>query len=100
MLQPYSFIIFNTPSEAFRARETFNEKPCDDLDGKMMFIEYVNLTYQNFMEQIENSSRIVIPGLELIEEFITIEQEKEILRQIHSINSWIPVQDRIVVCIN
>ena len=98
-MQPYSFVIFNTPSEAYRARETFNEKPCDSLNGRMMFIEYVNLTYLNFMEQIKDSNKIDIPGLVLIEEFITIKQEKEILQQINSIKSWIPVQDRIVVCI-
>ncbi|GES86845.1 2OG-Fe(II) oxygenase family oxidoreductase [Rhizophagus clarus] len=37
--KPYSFIIFNTPSDASRARESLNEKPCDDLNGKTMFIE-------------------------------------------------------------
>jgi len=63
-----------------------------------MFIEYVDLTYQNFIKQIKNSNKCDIPGLTLIEEFTTIEQEKEILQQINSINSWIPVQDRIVVC--
>jgi hypothetical protein len=67
-----------------------------------MFIEYVNLTYNNFINQInriKNSDKIEIPGLILIEEFITVEQEKKILQQVYSTKSWIPVQDRIVVCI-
>ncbi|CAB4406647.1 unnamed protein product [Rhizophagus irregularis] len=95
--KPYSFIIFNTPSDASRARETLNEKPCDDLDGKMMFIEYVNLTYNNFINQIKNSDKVEIPGLILIEDFITVKQEKNILQHVYSTKSWIPVQDRIVL---
>ncbi|CAI2181219.1 14455_t:CDS:2 [Funneliformis geosporum] len=95
--KPYSFIIFNTPYDAFHAREALHEKSCDALNGKIMFIEYVNLNYQNFIKQIKNSDKRDIPGLILMEEFITIEQEKEILQVIYSTKSWIPVQDRMVV---
>ncbi|CAG8530715.1 9160_t:CDS:2, partial [Funneliformis mosseae] len=59
--KPYSFIIFNTPYDAFHAREALHEKSCDALNGKIMFIEYVNLNYQNFIKQIKNSDKSDIP---------------------------------------
>ncbi|CAB4406646.1 unnamed protein product [Rhizophagus irregularis] len=45
----------------------------------------------------KNSDKVEIPGLILIEDFITVKQEKNILQHVYSTKSWIPVQDRIVL---
>ncbi|CAG8650152.1 17417_t:CDS:2 [Acaulospora morrowiae] len=92
--KPYSFVLFDSASAALHARNSLHEKPCELLNGKAIFIEFVNLNYQNFMRQIELSVKECIPGLHLSEEFISEELEETILKNIHSANTWIPVQHR------
>ncbi|CAG8738739.1 14848_t:CDS:2, partial [Racocetra fulgida] len=73
--------------------KTLHNKPCELLNGKVLFIEFVNLTCQSFMKQIKDSNEVTIPGLILLEEFVSVELEKNILQDIYSNTAWIPVQD-------
>ncbi|CAG8634593.1 21439_t:CDS:2 [Cetraspora pellucida] len=68
--KPYSFALFNSTASALHARETLHNKPCEFLNGKVLFIEF---------------------------EFISVELEKSILQDIYSNTAWISVQDRSVI---
>ncbi|CAG8548457.1 18971_t:CDS:2 [Racocetra persica] len=95
--KPYSFALFNSTASALHARETLHNEPCELLNGKVLFIEFVNLTCQSFMKQIKDLNEVTIPGLILLEEFVSVELEKNILQDIYSNTAWIPVQDRSVI---
>ncbi|CAJ0757575.1 19106_t:CDS:2 [Entrophospora sp. SA101] len=97
--KPYSFVIFQTALDAFHARESLHDKQCEILKGKIIFIEFVNLSYQNFINQInhnKNKNHEKIPGLILLEEFISFDLEKIIINHVNSIDTWIQIQNRFV----
>ncbi|RHZ62732.1 hypothetical protein Glove_335g4 [Diversispora epigaea] len=103
--KPYSFVMFDSVSTALCAQKILHEKPNEILNGRVLFIEFVNLKYQNFMNQIEEGSSTPtstngkrnIPGLFLIENFITDELSESILNNIYSNTGWILLQHRKVL---
>ncbi|CAG8501896.1 6873_t:CDS:2 [Acaulospora colombiana] len=92
--KPYSFVLFGSASAALFVRNSLHEKPCELLNGKVIFIEFVNLNQQNFMRQIAVSDKKNISGLYLSEEFVSKEFEEDILENIYATAGWIPVQHR------
>jgi len=96
--KPYSFLLFDSPENATKARDILHQSPCSLLNRKVLFVEYVNKNYTNFMKQLTMKSTTGVAGLVLLEEIIPKELEEQIIKELQSSSSqWTSVQDRFVV---
>ncbi|KAG9295466.1 hypothetical protein G9A89_013495 [Geosiphon pyriformis] len=89
--KPYSFALFDSVSTAKIAYDTLYEQPCENLNGKIIYLEFVNSSWIKFTPQ-----DITVPGLLILKEFIPIELERDIIQELHSRNAWTIIQERKV----
>ncbi|CAG8492544.1 13435_t:CDS:2 [Ambispora gerdemannii] len=107
--KPYSFALFDSSCNAMIARNSLHGKKSEILNDKILYIEFVNLSWINFMKQISttatissSSSQIIPPsekiqGLIIMKEFISFDCEQRIIQELHSNKqNWQQVQDRMV----
>ncbi|KAJ1744297.1 hypothetical protein LPJ78_000408 [Coemansia sp. RSA 989] len=103
--KPYSFVRFRSGDEALVAYSELHEKPCAELNGKVLFLEF--LTHMQFAYLADRSSSANVnevlgesKGLFYIADFITEDEEKQIMQHIaeesQSADKWFQVQERFV----
>ncbi|KAI8323040.1 hypothetical protein GQ54DRAFT_123076 [Martensiomyces pterosporus] len=114
--KPYSFVIFRSSDDAQIAYASIHEKPCAELNGKPLFLEY--LTHLKFAYladrtagpasgQAEEETLDESRGLYYVPDFITEEEERQIMESIQQdekqeieanggSDKWYKVQERYV----
>ncbi|PWA03443.1 hypothetical protein BB558_000385 [Smittium angustum] len=85
--KPYSFVEFRGGDDAIVARNKLHEKSCENLGNKILFLEFVNhqdfaylsdrTTTTNGQEKLSH-----VPGLYYKDDFLTIEEEQNLLELI------------------
>ncbi|KAI9296829.1 hypothetical protein K502DRAFT_301787 [Neoconidiobolus thromboides FSU 785] len=90
---PFSFVQFNTVEDAINALELIHYKPCADLEDRVLYAGF-------YPDQIVINEIIDfnyhVPGLVYHDEFITLEEENEMLSAIESYEGWGIVKGRHV----
>uniref|UniRef100_A0A7I4EC52 tRNA (carboxymethyluridine(34)-5-O)-methyltransferase n=1 Tax=Physcomitrium patens TaxID=3218 RepID=A0A7I4EC52_PHYPA len=84
------YVSYHNVDDAVAARNAWNLKPCDALQGRVMVIQHaVPQTQSSVEEQVvfTSSADVGVPGLTLYTDFVTLSEEQELLREVDE-RSW------------